>query len=125
MEYLRQVDFAAFAAAGAQERLTQGLLDRESGGKECTINCVRVPPGGGSPAGRHTHVFEQIYYIVSGTMDLEIGGQQFKAGPGTLVYLPVGVPHRNWNGGTEQVVHLAMMVPSPAPGQPIAIPAPD
>ena len=39
--------------------------------------------------------------ILGGTMSLEIEGQPYTAGPGTLVVFPAGVPHRNWNGGTE------------------------
>ena len=120
MEYVRTVDFAAFPAG---ERGEQRLVGREYGAQGCNIRCIQVPLGGGSPAGRHSHVFEQIYYIISGTMDLEIAGEQLTAGPGSTVFIPAGVPHRNWNGGTNVVVHLALMVPEPEPGQPISQPA--
>jgi mannose-6-phosphate isomerase-like protein (cupin superfamily) len=122
MEYVRKVDFAAAAAADPNERLTQVMLDHVSGGEHCSINWIRTPAGGGSPAGMHTHVVDQIFYILEGTMNLEIEGKEYLAGPGSLVVFPAGVPHRNWNGGTEPTVHLAFNAPLPDPAVPFATP---
>lgn len=122
MEYVRKVDEAALAAVGANERFTQGLLDHTSGGQHCSINWIRTPAGGGSPAGMHTHVVDQIFYILEGTMNLEIEGKEYLAGPGSLVVFPAGVPHRNWNGGSEPTVHLAFNTPAPDPSVPFATP---
>jgi mannose-6-phosphate isomerase-like protein (cupin superfamily) len=121
MEYLRKVDDAALAAAGADTRFSQWLLDHTSGGEHCSINWIRTPAGGGSPAGMHTHVVDQIFYILSGTMSLEIEGTQYEAAPGTLVVFPAGVPHRNWNGSSEPTVHLAFNTPLPDPSVPFAV----
>ena len=73
-----------------------------------------------STFGTHTHTVDQLFYILSGTMSLEIEGRAYAAGPGTLVVFPAGVPHRNWNGGAEATVHLAFNTPSPDPGKPFA-----
>jgi len=121
MEYLRNVDPAAMAAAGADTRFSQWLLDHDSGGRHCSINFIRTPAGGGSPAGMHTHVVDQIFYILEGTMSLEIEGKPYEAGPGTLVVFPAGVPHRNWNGSSEPTVHLAVNAPLPDPNVPFAV----
>jgi mannose-6-phosphate isomerase-like protein (cupin superfamily) len=120
LEYLRQVDFARLAAV--EDRVTQALLDHDSGATSCSVNCIKTPPGDGSPAGMHTHVVDQLFYILSGTMSLEIAGEAYTAGPGTLVVFPAGVPHRNWNGGAEATVHLAINTPLPAPDEPFARP---
>ena len=120
MNYLRKVDFAQLAAS--QDRVSQSLLDRDSGATSCSINCIKTPPGEGSPAGMHTHVVDQIFYILSGTMHLEIEGEPHVAGPGTLVVFPAGVPHRNWNGGEEPTIHLAFNTPLPEAGVPFARP---
>jgi mannose-6-phosphate isomerase-like protein (cupin superfamily) len=122
MEYVRTVDAAALAKAGPDERVSQWLLDHTSGGQHCSINWIKTPAGGGSPAGMHTHVVDQIFYILSGTMSLEIEGRQYEAGPGSLVVFPAGVPHRNWNGGSEPTVHLAINAPLPDPNVPFAHP---
>ncbi len=120
MEYLRKVDFARLAASG--ERVTQPLLDWDSGATSCSVNCIKTPPGDGSPAGMHTHVVDQLFYIMSGTMSLEIDGQPYTADPGTLVVFPAGIPHRNWNGGAEPTVHIAFNSPLPSPDEPFARP---
>ena len=124
MEYVRKVDEAALKAAGPDERFSQWLLDQSSGSRHCSINWIRTPAGGGSPAGMHTHVVDQIFYILAGTMNLEIEGKQLEAGPGSLVVFPAGVPHRNWNGGAEPTVHLAFNTPMPDPNEPFARPVP-
>src|SRR5919199_4023940 len=98
MEYVRTVDEAAVAAAGNQ-RFNQWLLDHTSGGRHCSINYIKTPAGGGSPAGMHTHVVDQIFYILAGTMSLEIEGKPYEAGPGSLVVFPAGGADRQLEGG--------------------------
>jgi quercetin dioxygenase-like cupin family protein len=120
LEYLRPVDFARLTAVA--DRVTQPLLDWDSGATSCSVNCIKTPPGDGSPAGMHTHLVDQLFYILSGTMSLEIDGQAYTAHPGTLVVFPAGVPHRNWNGGSEPTVHLAFNTPLPSPDEPFARP---
>ena len=118
MEYVRQADFAALEQA--TDRFTQKLFDHQSGAKTCTINLIKTPAGGGSPAGLHVHDVDQIFYILSGTMSIEIEGQQHECPPGSLIVFPAGMPHRNWNGGTEPTVHLAFNTPLPDPNVPFA-----
>lgn len=121
MEYVRRVDEAALAATGPQERFSQWLLDHTSGSKYCSVNWIRTPAGGGSPAGMHTHVVDQIFYVLAGTMSIEVEGHEYAAGPGSLVIFPAGVPHRNWNGGAEPTIHLAFNAPMPDPNVPFAV----
>ena len=120
MEYVRKVDFAAIAKSGAKERVTQNLFDHTSGAKTCTINCIKTPAGGGSPAGMHVHAVDQIFYILSGTMSVEIEDKKYDCSPGSLIIFPAGVRHRNWNGGSEPTVHLAFNTPLPDPNVPFA-----
>lgn len=121
MEYLRKIDLAQLAATN--ERVHLQLLGADSGATSCSVNCIKTPPGGGSVAGLHSHVVDQLFYIISGTMSLEIAGNEYEAGPGTLVVFPAGVAHRNWNRGSEATVHLAINSPLPEPGVPFARPA--
>jgi mannose-6-phosphate isomerase-like protein (cupin superfamily) len=120
MEYVRKVDFAAIEKSGAGEQLIQRLFDHTTGSRNCTINCIKTPPGGGSPAGLHFHEVDQIFYILSGTMGIEIEGEPYSCSPGTLVVFPAGVRHRNWNAGSDPTVHLAFNTPLPDPGLPFA-----
>ena len=120
MEYVRQVDFAAIEKSGPEERLNQALLDHASGATTCTIFCIKTPVGGGSPAGLHVHDVDQMFYILRGTMSIEIEGKKYDCPPGFLIVFPAGVPHRNWNGGSEPTVHLAFNTPLPDPNLPFA-----
>ncbi|MCC6179304.1 MAG: cupin domain-containing protein [Chloroflexi bacterium] len=120
MEYVRKVDFAALENAGPNERFSQALIGHDTGVTTCTINCIKTPAGGGSPAGMHVHDVDQIFYVLSGTMSIEIEGKQYECEPGTLIVFPAGVPHRNWNGGAEPTVHLAFNTPMPDPNVPFA-----
>jgi quercetin dioxygenase-like cupin family protein len=122
-EYLRRADHATFAALAADQRYSQKLLDRTSGGERVAVSLIRTPAGKGSPEGLHTHDFEQIFYVLSGTMNIEIDGTTFRAPAGSLVRFPQDVPHRNWNDeGAEDTMHLAINVPAPVLGTPSAKP---
>lgn len=122
MDYVRTIDFAAIAASALTERLDQPLLVAENGATSCRIRCIKTPAGGGSPEGLHTHAVDQIFYVISGVMNLTVAGEEFTAGPGSLVVFPAGVPHRNWNGGAEPTVHLAIDAPLPDPNLPFSRP---
>jgi quercetin dioxygenase-like cupin family protein len=122
-EYLRHTDYEAFAALAADQRFSQKLLDRRSGGDRVAVNVIRTPAGQGSPEGLHTHAFEQVFYVLSGTMNIEIDGSTFRAPAGSLIRFPEGVPHRNWNDEDgEDSLHLAINVPAPVLGEPAARP---
>ena len=120
MEYVRKVDFEAIAKSGPDERVTLNLFDHTSGAKTCSIMCIKTPAGGGSPAGMHIHAVDQIFYILSGTMSIEIEGKRYDCSPGSLIIFPAGIRHRNWNGGSEPTVHLAFNTPLPDPNAPFA-----
>jgi mannose-6-phosphate isomerase-like protein (cupin superfamily) len=111
MEYVQQVDFKELTES--RNRWSQALLD-ERVTDSCSIKIVKTPAGGGSPAGLHTHAVDQIFYVLSGTMNVEIQGTTYVAGPGTLVVFPALVPHRNWNFGEDATIHLSIVVP-PSP----------
>jgi mannose-6-phosphate isomerase-like protein (cupin superfamily) len=107
---IRPLDAARFDP----QRFSQVILaDRSTGLDTLSLGVFRVPPGGSSP-GLHMHRFDQIYYVISGTMDLQIGFEQYTAGPDHLVVIPAGMPHRNWNAGTEPEYHLNLRVPEPS-----------
>ncbi|MGH2518477.1 MAG: cupin domain-containing protein [Chloroflexota bacterium] len=116
MDYIRPVDFAAFPA---DEFNSQPLADRSTGLDSCVCLCTRVPPGKRTSIGLHVHEVDQVYFILRGHMRVEIAGKEYDAGPRTLVHLPAGVPHFNWNPGTEEELHFELLVPSPPRGTPL------
>ena len=42
---------------------------------------------------RHSHPWDELFYVLEGTIELRVGDQHTMGGPGTLVSLPRGVPH--------------------------------
>ncbi len=115
MDYVRQVDFSAFPVA---ERHVQRIADRSTGVDSSVISCQRIPAGEEGRRGFHVHAVDQFYYILAGTMTLELGAQGYTAGPNSLVVIPRGIPHRASNLGTEDLVHLEILSPAPEPGHP-------
>lgn len=103
-----RVDGDALARRGADERYTQRLVRGGRPISSCSVSYIVTPPGGGSPEGLHTHDVDQVFYVLDGTMTVEIAGDVHEAGAGTLVVFPAGVPHRNWNAGATPTTHLGM-----------------
>lgn len=81
------------------------------------VNAIRVAPGGEGPR-THIHEFDQYYFVLDGTLEVEVALQRHSVGPGNVVLLPAGVPHRQWNAGSQEEVHLAVLAPAPEPGKP-------
>jgi mannose-6-phosphate isomerase-like protein (cupin superfamily) len=119
VEHVRPVDFAAFKP---EEFHSQFIGDATSGVDSCLLICTHVPAGKGTSAGLHVHVADQFYYILRGQMQVQIGAQQYTANPGSLVFIPAGAPHWNWNDGREDEVHAELIVPAPTHGQPTVYP---
>lgn len=115
---VRTIDRAALDAA--TDRVTLKLLDRASGARTCSVSCIKTPPGGGSPEGMHTHEVDQIFYVLAGTMGIEVGDARREVGAGSLVVFPAGVAHRNWNAGSDATLHLSITSPLPDPDKPFA-----
>jgi quercetin dioxygenase-like cupin family protein len=87
------------------------LPSSETGGAFSVLEHPLAPRALGSPI--HTHQHEDEYSIVlEGTVGVQIGDQQYQAGPGTVVVKPRGIPHAFWNS-TDQPARLLEII-SPA-----------
>jgi hypothetical protein len=122
MKYVRMVDFAAIDKSGDDERLTQNLFDHTSGAGTFTINCIKTPAGGGSPAGMHVHEVDQIFYILSGTMSIEIEGKQYDCPPARSSSSLPACGTATGTAATGQSftwpsIHLCLTPTSPSPGR--------
>ncbi len=91
----------------------QVMTDRAQGAQSLRSNVVQVQPGSGSPD-YHIHAFAQVYLIQAGTMTIDIGHKRYVANANTLVYLPAGVVHRNFNSSPEMEQHMSLLMPEPA-----------
>jgi mannose-6-phosphate isomerase-like protein (cupin superfamily) len=104
---IRPVDLSTFPANAFRSEFVAGPT---SGLNSGYLVVSRVPPGGTGPA-LHTHSTDQLYFTLRGHMTIQIGTDIFKLEPNTLVLIPAGTPHRNWNTTTEEEVHIEVIAP--------------
>lgn len=76
---------------------------------------------GGFTTGHPIHTDrEQAYYILSGTMHIEIDGEQYVAPAGSFVFIPRGAQHDHRNEGDDDMVFLTINTPVRS-GEPPAV----
>jgi quercetin dioxygenase-like cupin family protein len=90
---------------------TVRLTGEETNGAFCLVEQTN-PSGVGVPM--HVHANEdEMFHIVEGEMEFEVGGEKITATAGTTVYLPRGVPHAFITRG-ETTKSMVMTFPSGA-----------
>ncbi len=114
MDPIRKVDFAAYERKGYE---AQFLYNGES----CRVIASNVPAGAAAPP-HHYHLVDQLYYVVEGEMNLVLGDEHFLVQADTLVFIPAGTPHHNWNEGAGDEFHFEVLCPTPSPNQQVMIP---
>lgn len=122
MVLIRRPNEEALATRAPDERYNEELTGHSLGNPTCMIAYIVTPPGSGSPAGLHVHDFDQTFYILEGVMQIEMEGERHAVAAGSIVVFPKSVPHRNWNEGPSDTIHLAINTPAPDTTQPISRP---
>lgn len=84
------------------ERIVFHETSRQTGGEAVVFETFVQPDG--FVAAAHVHPKqEERFAVVSGTLGLEVGGEETVAGPGETLTIPAGTPHRFWNAGDDEV----------------------
>ena len=99
MDALREVRLDD--AAGALEEFGRS---RWSAGP--TGSCVKVAKGTGATTWHAHDDQEEVFLVLSGTLRVELRGEDVTLGPGELLVVPRGVEHRPVADG---VVHLLLI----------------
>jgi mannose-6-phosphate isomerase-like protein (cupin superfamily) len=74
----------------------------------------RMPPG--TREQRHWHARAlQVFYVLAGTLTLEVEGVRHELGPRTAIELPQGTAHQAFNETSSDVEFLVISMP-PAQG---------
>jgi mannose-6-phosphate isomerase-like protein (cupin superfamily) len=63
----------------------------------------------------HLHSFEESFYILDGSLILQIEGKAYLLGPGNFGLISTGIPHGWRNVGEEPARWLEMQSPQPRP----------
>jgi quercetin dioxygenase-like cupin family protein len=72
-----------------------------------------LPPGSGAP--RHVHGdHDETFYVVSGSLEVDVDGEVTTVGPGGLARAVRGVAHAFRNVGSEDALVLALYDPAPS-----------
>uniref|UniRef100_B8HZ44 Cupin 2 conserved barrel domain protein n=1 Tax=Cyanothece sp. (strain PCC 7425 / ATCC 29141) TaxID=395961 RepID=B8HZ44_CYAP4 len=73
------------------------------------VMTIEVPPEGFVPP--HTHdKEEESYFVLEGTMMMQLGDQELAIEPGDFVYIPAGTVHGYKNGSNQCVRFLAWSI---------------
>ena len=68
-----------------------------------------LPAAGADPQQPHTE--DEVYCVVSGRGQIRVGADDLAVGPGHIVYVPAGMPHR-FRSITESLSILAFFAPA-------------
>ena len=79
------------------------FLTSQLGSEQVAITHRHMPPRSGGKGGYgHRHkTQEEIYFVISGTLQFKVGDDVFDVGPGTAVRLAPGAVRSVWNDGPE------------------------
>lgn len=111
MRHIIPVDFSFFPPDAFKGQRLAGP-GTDTGIESALFILSNVPPGCGGPK-MHMHPVDQVYYVLKGTMKVQLGSDIFVVGPDTVVYIPAGTPHCNWNEWQEPELHLEVFAYRP------------
>jgi mannose-6-phosphate isomerase-like protein (cupin superfamily) len=86
-------------------------LEGTQTGGAFSLFLAETPPGAGPPLHVHHHE-DELFLVQQGEITFQTPTGSVETTPGTVVYLPGGVPHAFRNTGTEPSRHWALTFPS-------------
>jgi quercetin dioxygenase-like cupin family protein len=102
---VHKIDWNAIAWTPVRE----GVERKAFSGEGATVALHRLMPG--HKPNPHSHSYEQIAYIISGTMRFHVGEAAHLVGPGGLLCIPSNVEHWGEVVGDEPVLNLDVFTP--------------
>jgi mannose-6-phosphate isomerase-like protein (cupin superfamily) len=88
------------------------LVDKEIGCRDVTQFVGVIPPG---RAGMHSHVYDEVVYVIEGEGVLHIGDRDTPIGTGSCIHLPPLVEHCLENTGANEMRVLGVFYPQGDP----------
>lgn len=98
------------AYCGPGDRITFLLTGAQTGGAFFMAEAW-VAPGGGPPPHVHSRE-EETFYLLHGTLALEVGGKALTASDGDCIHIPRGTVHSFKNIGEETAKMLVVATPA-------------
>lgn len=100
------MDTTYLAHGGA---VAQMILDQRTLQDIGFLAIARLKPGREIEA--HVDPMEEIYFVLSGTGEMEVDQEKNRVGPGDAVWIPQGVSHALLNTGTQDCIVLVVASP--------------
>ena len=88
------------------------LVDKDLGCRDVTQFVGIIPPG---RAGMHSHVYDEVVYVIEGEGVLHVGGTETPIGSGSCIHLPPLVEHCLENTGANEMRVLGVFYPQGDP----------
>jgi quercetin dioxygenase-like cupin family protein len=76
----------------------------DHGGVGVSLILVDAAPGDGPSL--HRHDYAEVFVVQEGRVTVFAGGDEREAGPGDIVVIPAGEPHRFVNSGEGRLLQL-------------------
>lgn len=86
------------------------LSGAQTGGVFTLLEALVMPEAGPPPHAHHGE--EETFVLLDGEMSFRLGGETYDARPGTVLYVPRGVPHSYSNVGAGPARMLFMYSPA-------------
>ncbi|MFQ5914054.1 MAG: cupin domain-containing protein [Nitrospinota bacterium] len=94
---------------GSGGRRTRVVLDPATGHEGLELYHVEIPPGGSSEF--HSRPHPEVLIVLEGSASVNTKDAQYRAGAGTIVWIPAGLEHRHANAGEGTVKFLGIFAP--------------
>jgi quercetin dioxygenase-like cupin family protein len=76
---------------------------------DLSVGTYSIPAG--ADDGQEPHTEDEIYVVTTGQATLEAGGQTAPVGPGSVIYVPAGEPHR-FTAVTSDLAVIVLFAPA-------------
>jgi mannose-6-phosphate isomerase-like protein (cupin superfamily) len=96
-----------------QESLGDGALVRTAvRGDKSLITVNWFHPGHDiAPPPAHSHPFDQVSFVFSGTVGFSVDGQTYEVRAGEVLQIPADMPHTAWLIGDEVALNVDVYAP--------------
>jgi len=93
------------------ERLTFLATSADTDGEAVVVETIVEP--GGAVAAAHVHPAQtERFAVARGTLGLKLRGEKLTLGPGEVVIVEAGTPHKFWNAGDKPVRFVCEIRPA-------------
>jgi mannose-6-phosphate isomerase-like protein (cupin superfamily) len=104
--------FHAAIGGMPRESIAGGALTRTAVRTDDAIVTFNWIKPGHPEVPHHSHPYDQLALILSGTLELDLDGERHTVGTGELLYIPAGVPHTGKVIGEETVLNVDLFAPA-------------